>query len=601
MMPRRALQPHGAGDADEMGLIAAWRSCGLRARVLALVLATLVAIAIPASGLFLWIVNGAVVKLGTLFAEKQILFDRYRGLEPLMREVSLAETVARAPAILAWAQDETDPEKARRGLAELEHYRLSFNDRSYFVVLDQTGNYYFNDRDNSYEGRQLRYAVSRDNARDGWYFKTAALGSGCHLNVDKDDTLGVTKVWINCIIRSKDRVLGIIGTGVDLSRFIREVVEFPQTGVQSMFVDMQGAVQAHRDPRVVDFHSLTKEMSSKRTIFHLLDEEGDRKALAEMMRRVAGGEALVLSRFMQMGGREMLVGVGFLDRLGWFNVTVMDVDAIIDRRLFTPIALLMAAILLAAATLMTLMFKRKVLDRLARVEQGVDRVRAGDFTAVAGEDGNDEIARLSRAFNEMAQAVGDNTVRLEAMVRERTEKLERLAQHDPLTSVLNRRGFEEAFARELNRSRRSDKACGLVIVDLDRFKLVNDDYGHHAGDEVLIACARRMLSTLRSYDACARWGGDEFILLIGDCTADSLATVAAKVATLLRETPVALSDGRAVAMTASLGAALVRSGDSLAAAAARADAALYQVKRGGRDGVAIDEQLQSGTVLRRVV
>lgn len=587
-----------AGDADEMGLLTAWTNSGLTARVLVLVLATLVAIAVPASGIFLWMVNGTVVKLGTLFAEKQILFDRYRGLEALMREVSLAETVARAPVIVEWAQDETDPEKAKRGLAELEHYRLSFTDRSYFAVVDKSGHYYFNDKDNAYEHNRLRYTVSPDAPQDTWYFKTRALGKGCHLNVNRDEVLSVTKVWINCIIQKDGKVLGLIGTGVDLTQFIKEVVEFPQTGVQSMFVDLQGAVQAHRDPRVVDFHSLTKDATAKKTIFRLLDEEGDRKALAGMMQRVAKGEALVLSRFMQMDGHEVLVGVGFLDRLGWFNVTVMDVDAIIDRKLFAPIAGLMVAILIAVAGLLTFLFKRKVLDRLARVEQGVTSVRAGDFTAVAKEDGNDEIARLSRAFNEMAQAVGDNTGRLEAMVAERTQKLEQLAQHDPLTSVLNRRGFEEAFAREQNRAQRNDKACGLIIVDLDRFKLVNDDYGHHAGDEVLIACVRRMLSVLRSYDACARWGGDEFILLISDCTADSLAAIASKIAVLLREAPVALSDGRAVPMTASLGAAMARPEDSLTDAAARADAALYQVKRNGRDGVAIDEQV--GTNLRRL-
>lgn len=582
-----------------MGLLAAWKGSGLKVRVLALVLAALVAVALPASGVFLWIVNGTVVKLGTLFAEKQILFDRFRGLEALMREVSLAETVARAPVIVEWAQDESDPEKAKRGLAELEHYRLSFTDRSYFVVLDRTGNYYFNDRDNNYEHARLRYTVSPDDPKDAWYFKTRALGSGCHLNVNRDEALGVTKVWINCIIRKDGKVLGLIGTGVDLTQFIKEVVEFPQTGVQSMFVDLQGAIQAHRDPRVVDFHSLTKDISAKKTIFRLLDAEDDRKALAEMMQQVSKGEPLVLSRFMQMDGREVLVGVGFLDRLGWFNVTVMDVDAIIDRKLFTPIALLMAAILLAAATLMTLLFKRKVLDRLARVEQGVSRVRAGDFGANACEDGNDEIARLARAFNEMALAVGDNTGRLEAMVRERTEKLELLAQYDPLTSILNRRGFDHAFAREQNRARRDGRPNGLMIVDLDRFKDVNDEYGHYAGDEVILACVQRMSSVLRSYDACARWGGDEFILLVSGCDEASLAAVAAKLAACLREAPVRLGDGRSVAVTASIGAALVGPEEGLSEAAARADAALYQAKRKGRDDFVLDEP-QSGTALRRV-
>ncbi|ODT51649.1 MAG: diguanylate cyclase [Methylobacterium sp. SCN 67-24] len=566
-----------------MRLLDAWRSSGLKGRVLALVLATMVAIALPASGIFLWIVNGTVVKLGTLFAEKQILFDRFRGLEALMREVSLAETVARAPVIVEWAQDERDPEKARRGLAELEHYRLSFNDRSYFAVVDKSGNYYFNDKDNSYEHNRLRYAVSPDAPQDAWYFKTRALGKGCHLNVNRDETLGVTKVWINCIIQKDGQVLGLIGTGVDLTQFIREVVEFPQTGVQSMFVDLQGAIQAHRDPRVVDFHSLTKDISAKKTIFNLLDRETDRVALAEMMKQVSRGDVLVLSRFMQMEGREVLVGVGFLDRLGWFNVTVMDVDAIIDRKLFMPLAALIAAILLAAATLMTLLFKRKVLDRLAWVEQGLARLRGGDFKATAREDGDDEIARLAHAFNEMAQAVGDNTGRLEAMVRERTDQLERLAQYDPLTSIQNRRGFDHAFAREQNRARREGKPCGLLIVDLDRFKRVNDEHGHQGGDAVLVACVQRMSSVLRNYDACARWGGDEFILLISGCDVPALSAIAAKLGANLRDAPVPLADGRMVTVTASIGAVLVGQDESLSDAAARADAALYEAKRNGRD------------------
>ena len=114
---------------------------------------------------------------------------------------------------------------------------------------------------------------------------------------------------------------------------------------------------------------------------------------------------------------------------------------------------------------------------------------------------------------------------------------------------------------------------------------------------MLTACARQMRSALRSYDACARWGGDEFALLIGDCTAESLAAIASKIATLLREAPVALSDGRTVPMTASLGAAMARPEDSLTDAAARADAALYRVKRNGRDGVAVDEP---GAVLQQV-
>lgn len=563
---------------------------GLRARVLGWTLAILVAVALPAAGVFIWLVDGTVVKLGTLFAEKQILFDRYRGLDSLMREVSLAETVARSPAILEWAQDETDPAKAERGLAELEHYRLSFKDQSYFVVLDGSGNYYFNDKANNYEHDRKRYTLSRDNQRDGWYYKTTALGSGCHLNVDHDDNLKVTKVWINCIIRRGERVLGIIGTGVDLSQFIREVVDIPQTGVQSMFVDRNGAVQAHRDPKLVDFHSLTKDIKAKKTIFLQLDNERDRSALAAMMQQVSAGGALVRSRFMQIDGREALVGVGYLDRLGWFNVTIMDVDEIIDRRLFVPIAMLLGAMLLAAAVLMTLLFKRSVLDRLAGVEAAVQRVQAGRFDDVVTDQATDEIGRLSRAFGEMARAVGDNTDRLEQMVSERTRKLERLAHLDPLTGIFNRRGFELAFTTEQNRSRRTGRPIGLLLIDIDNFKPINDSHGHQAGDRVILEVVRRMTSLLRNYDLCARWGGDEFFVLLGDASLDALNSVSAKIVAAMREQPVALADGMSLSITASIGACLVADGETLAEAAGQADAALYIAKQRGRDSYVVTDQ-----------
>jgi diguanylate cyclase (GGDEF)-like protein len=555
-------------------------------RVFMLMLATMIAVAVPAGAAFFWIVNATVVKIGTLFAEKQILFDRYRGLESLMREVSLAETVARSPAIIAWAKDEASPDKADRGLAELEHYRLSFKDQSYFVVLNGSGNYYFNDRENAFAGQQKRYTVSADNPRDGWYFKTVANGSGCHLNVDHDDHLGVTKVWMNCIITEAGKVLGVIGTGVDLSHFIREVVDIPQNGVQSMFVDNTGAVQAHRDPKLVDFHSLTKDIKTKKTIFRLIDTEAEQMQLAEMMKEVTTGDVLVRSRFMHIGGHEYLVGVGYLDRLGWYNVTLMDIDEIVDRQMFLPIGLLLASILIAAAAITLLLFKRSVLDRLARVEQAVRRVQAGDFAAAMPVDASrDEIGRLSQAFGRMTRSVAENTSNLEHLVQERTEELERIAYLDPLTEIPNRRGFVDSFVRDIAHARRSGRPSGLMLVDIDHFKSINDTFGHQLGDTIIVEIATRISRAVRRDDVCARWGGDEFIVLLKDCDASSVAQVAAKVVAAVNGQGMPAPDGTStVDLSVSVGACLIEATDSLIDATAKADAALYGAKLAGRDG-----------------
>jgi diguanylate cyclase (GGDEF)-like protein len=561
----------------------------LRGRVLVLVLAAFVAIAAPAAAVFVWIIDTTVVKIGTLFAEKQILFDRYRGLESLMREVSLAESAARSPAIVQWARDETDPQKAARGIAELEHYRTSFKDKSYFFAIRRSGAYYFNDRDNTFAGSQKRYTLSADNPRDGWFYKTITLESGCHLNVDHDDNLKVTKVWMNCVVRDGRDVVGVLGTGVDLSQFIREVVDIPQNGVNSMFVDLNGAVQAHRDPRQVDFHSITKDLKAKKTIFSLVDDEGDRAKLRAMMNEVSVGGVLVRSAFMDIGGHNYLVGVGYLDRLGWFNVTLMDIDQIVDRRLFAPIALLLAVMLAATAVLMTLLFKRSVLDRLARLEAGARQIENGDFSIPAKDDSPDEIGRLTRAFTHMAKAVGDKTHVLEDMVRERTEKLERLAYLDPMTEIWNRRGFAEAFVKEQNRASRTKKQAGVLLVDMDRFKSINDMHGHQVGDMAIIEAATRISAVLRNYDICARWGGDEFIVLIGDVTKPTLSLMANKLLLAVSTEPLTLLNGRKLSLSVTIGGCLIDEHDLLGDAAAKADAALYAAKRIGRNSYLIDD------------
>ena len=553
----------------------------LRTRILLLTLCAFVAVSVPAYFSFVAIVNATVVKLGTLFAEKQILFDRYRGMGALMQEVKLAETLARSDAIEAWARQEDNPVLREKGIAELEHFREAFADHSYFFVVGASGNYYFNDAQNSYAGRQLDHRLNRDNPRDGWYYKTAALGAGCHLNVDHDDALGVTKVWINCVIRDGDRVLGVLGSGLDLTAFIREVVDIPQTGVTAMFVDPSGAVQAHRDPRLVDFHSLTKDLGNKKTVFALLDRPKDRAAMQAMMEQVTSTDVLVQSRFMRIGGAEVLVGVGYLDRLGWYNVTIMDVDKIIDRGLFLPIGLLLGAIMLLSVGAVGFVFKRQVLDRLARVEGRFAAVSGGKFAPGAVDKGIDEIGRMSRAFEAMAAQVSGNTAQLEQAVEERTAELKALAYRDQLTGIGNRRGFIEAFER-IREAAGPEARLALMLIDIDLFKTVNDTLGHQAGDALVAEMARRLTGMVRADDACGRWGGDEFILLVSNTGPGELQPIADAVRLALSTRPVTLGE-REVSITVSIGASEIAGDDTLEAAVDLADAALYRAKAEGRD------------------
>ncbi|HEY1480289.1 MAG TPA: diguanylate cyclase [Gaiellales bacterium] len=165
------------------------------------------------------------------------------------------------------------------------------------------------------------------------------------------------------------------------------------------------------------------------------------------------------------------------------------------------------------------------------------------------------------------------------------------AQTDPLTSLWNRRSFAEVLEAELARSRAEDLTPGLLVIDVDHFKSVNDTFGHLTGDSVLVEIAARLRTALRTFDTVARWGGEEFIVLAPalDGTRE-LAEIAERLRSSVGDEPV--RDGaRSLDVTISLGGVLVDPQCSADVLVGRADRAMFSAKRRGRDRVRLFSEL----------
>ena len=216
------------------------------------------------------------------------------------------------------------------------------------------------------------------------------------------------------------------------------------------------------------------------------------------------------------------------------------------------------------------------------------RVAGGDFTQRVDFMGefsdafNSMVAALERMTSELARRNEELDQRNEQLLAQ-AFKLEELATHDSLTGVFNRRKFNELIGIEFERVRRYGKPLSFVVLDIDHFKRVNDTLGHEAGDQVLVSLAQFLRDGIRTVDTLARWGGEEFVLLLPQVSGPGAAELADR---LRREVRARRLPG---GVTVSCGVAEHRPPETPDDLFARADVALYRAKEEGRDRVVVAE------------
>ncbi len=208
---------------------------------------------------------------------------------------------------------------------------------------------------------------------------------------------------------------------------------------------------------------------------------------------------------------------------------------------------------------------------------------------------------VSGLTDEEGQVVGLILISYDITERKRTEDtIAHLAHHDALTGLPTRTLFHDRLKQSLTRSRRSRNKVGILVVDLDHFKKVNDRLGHHAGDELLVEVARRLKETVRASDTVARMGGDEFVVLLDDLhSAEDAERVAHKLVASL-QAPLE-TDGEVLTPSASIGLCIYPDhGESSDTLLKNADEAMYRAKQEGRNAFqTFTDDLASASLRKR--
>ena len=190
-------------------------------------------------------------------------------------------------------------------------------------------------------------------------------------------------------------------------------------------------------------------------------------------------------------------------------------------------------------------------------------------------EANELMARVSAALR---------TKWLQDELRARNAELDRVSRIDMLTNIYNRRHLDEHLRAVISAARRHDRTVGVLIVDIDHFKNVNDEHGHLAGDAVLREVAARLQQAMRTEDALGRWGGEEFLAVLTDTPPEGVRVMAERLRQGVAAAPFTLDDGSQIRVTVSVGHTNGR--EDAEVLVHRADDALYVAKAEGRNRVA---------------
>lgn len=258
-----------------------------------------------------------------------------------------------------------------------------------------------------------------------------------------------------------------------------------------------------------------------------------------------------------------------------------------SSRLQALAALASLLLALAGAVVLASRISAAMPRPLQELTRAARALGAGDLDQRVPEAPSAELRELGETFNRMAAAL-----------REQHERLEHQAFHDPLTGVPNRALFERRARAALERSRDSRETLGVLMIDLDDFKLVNDGLGHATGDLLIKLAAERISGAARPRDTVARLGGDEFAVLLEDIRGLDDALAAAERLRRRFDAPFEL-DGSPVVVSASIGVAVAQGSADPTELLRRADLAMYRVKDHGKDGTAFfDPQMEDHAVRR---
>jgi len=369
-------------------------------------------------------------------------------------------------------------------------------------------------------------------------------------------------IFISCVVKENGKMTGVLASTINLwnenNIFYSLVQGFQEKKKGNIYVvDGHGTIVFHNH----------KEMAGQSVNPAILAQTtGRREGIIEKFEGANGEIALAFSK-MQINNWVVIYEISHREIYAMANISaILTIGTMI--------------LVLILGFLASILFTRIILRPLAEITAATEQVAAGDLTQQITSEGHNDFSKLIENFNIMT-----------ANLRTQYQELEKISLQDYLTGLANRRYFEQQLKLELERARRMKHSSTIMMLDIDDFKKINDKFGHLEGDRALKALASELKQSLREADLAARFGGEEFIVLLAETSLEQGLIIAEKIRERISKIDLNSRKG-SITFTVSIGMAGTEQESGLGydcidnacrKLIARADKALYEAKRKGKN------------------
>ncbi len=321
----------------------------------------------------------------------------------LKQNIRVSLNLSKNPAIIRWLTSENNQTRKKLAFETIKSYKSLFYKSDLFIGVETSKNFYLN--------TQFKSKLSKNRADDSWYWD-AAKSKNYILNIDYNKVLKQTKLWINIPVRKNNKLLGIVGSGIDLSKIVKKTVVGKRKEEEVILFSASGMIKAHKKIHFID----------SKTIFDLFKE--DKKALTIIKTYIKNKERPKSKNFyFRKRGENFIVALSHIKSSHWFTITKNNVDTI-----FTSINILSATMIITIITIvffsLYFLISKKIIAPIVILNNHLNKMLKENFGLKLEVKMKNEFSEVTDTINIMAKKIKDHTENLESKVNKRTKKLE---------------------------------------------------------------------------------------------------------------------------------------------------------------------------------